>query len=64
MGFKGLAIALHHAPPRYDTGKIKIADIYEDINLIVSIKCGADAMAISELDDYSLIEHITTPGAK
>ena len=47
--FKGLAISLKHAPPNYDTGRIPIADIYEDIDRIASIKCGSDAMAISDL---------------
>ena len=67
--FGGLAISLRHAPPRYDTGKIKIANIYEDILFISSIKCGSDAMAISELADWgfgygSMQEHITSPNQK
>ena len=49
QNFKGLAIALGHAPPNYDTGRIPIADIYEDIERIASIKCGSDAMALSDL---------------
>ena len=50
VNFEGLAIALGHAPTRYDTGDIKISNIYEDIDIISSIKCGSDAMATSRLD--------------